>query len=179
MAQEESITVHIRTLCICLVFLSALALATGCQDAPPEPSLTFSPALILYGWHPPDGAPRRLRPGEVVQAGDQVQVEVLPAGWPYGVVASLDGRGRATLHYPDSPQGSTRLPAVGVLRLPWAFALDDAPGFERFVLVTSTAPLPVEAALEAVRRAGEGKRPGVGDDAASFILYKAPQRLPR
>ena len=44
------------------------------------------------------------------------------------------------------------------IRLPSAYELDDAPGFERFVLVTATQPFPVAAALDAAR-ALAGQRP--------------------
>jgi hypothetical protein len=86
-------------------------------------------------------------------AGDVLQVSYVAAGAKYGVIASLDGAGVVTLHYPAEASGSTALQPGGVVRLDQAYELDAAPGFERFVFVTASAPIDpprVLAALKAV-----------------------------
>ena len=83
------------------------------------------------------------RPGEVLQIG------YTGVANPYAVILSIDGRGAVTLHHPQSATGSTALTGKGVL--PFAYELDDAPGFERFVLITSKSPLAVDQVLSAAR----------------------------
>jgi hypothetical protein len=63
----------------------------------------------------------------------------------------VDGRGTVTLHAPESGTGSVPLAPAGTHALPGAYALDDAPGFERFFLVTAEAPFALEEVLAAAR----------------------------
>lgn len=111
----------------------------------------LAPALQVYV---ADGTNQRaLRSGDVVGAGDVLQVQTRSTGAAYGVVISIDGRGGVSRHFPDTTD--TTLPR-GTAALPFSFELDDAPGFERFFLVTSNRPIDivaVEAAVTAVTRA--------------------------
>lgn len=114
--------------------------------------------------------------------GDVLQLSYVAAGHPYGVVVSLDGRGTVTLHYPATLTGSTALAPGEAVTLDHAYELDDAPGFERFLFVTSFAPLDVSAVLEAAhvlaRQPSEARtRPlSLPDTLAqtSFTLEKVP-----
>ncbi len=76
----------------------------------------------------------------------------------YGVLLSVDGAGRVTQHLPE--EGASQSPPLTrgrEVRLPSAYELDDAPGFERFVLVTAPKPFAVGVALDAARAlAGRG-----------------------
>lgn len=95
----------------------------------------------------------QLRAPARADSGDVLQVSYVAAGAPHGVVASLDGAGVVTLHFPRDPGGSTALQQGGAVRLAQSYELDAAPGFERFVLVTAEAPIDpsrVVAALKAV-----------------------------
>lgn len=126
-----------------------------------EPSL-----LVLLGQTGQTGDPAvplvgKARPGAVLQL---VTVARHPG---HAVVVSIDGRGAVTLHFPSSPTGDTALP-VGEARLPQSFELDDAPGFERFLLISSPAPIDVNAVLAASR--------AVAADAAGRA--RAPLPLP-
>jgi len=76
----------------------------------------------------------------VVRAGDTLQLGYVAAGKRFGVVASIDARGSVSLHLPESPGPAARLDRNGERALPHAFELDDSPGFERFVFVTSDKP---------------------------------------
>jgi hypothetical protein len=92
--------------------------------------------------------PAPLVAGAAVRAGEVLQLRLVPRGARYGVVVSLDGRGAVTRHFPDG--GDTALPAASAA-LPFSFELDDAPGFERFFLVTSEGPLDAATVERAVR----------------------------
>jgi anti-sigma factor RsiW len=96
-------------------------------------------------------APEALVDGARVAEGDVVQVAYVAAGRAQGVILSVDGRGTVTLHAPEAGDTSVRLGASGAHPLPGAYALDDAPGFERFFLVTAEAPFTVEEVLAAAR----------------------------
>jgi len=114
----------------------------------------LAPALDVHVAAP--GGPRALRGDEVLGQGDVVQVRIRAAGAAHGVVVSLDGSGAVTRHFPDG--ALTALPP-GMAALPFSFELDDAPGFERFVLVTADAPIDVEGVLRAARSVAAGELP--------------------
>ena len=95
----------------------------------------------------------RLEPDTVVRAGDVIQLRYNAGGERYGVIASIDGAGVVTLHFPvreDAPPEATAVPP-DTATLPDAYALDDAPRFERFVFITANDPIDVPQALAAVR----------------------------
>ncbi|HEX8820521.1 MAG TPA: ActD-like protein [Archangium sp.] len=95
--------------------------------------------------------PEALVEGARVAEGDVVQVAYVAAGRTHGVILSVDGRGTVTLHAPESGEASVRLATSGTHALPGAYALDDAPAFERFFLVTADAPFAVGEVLAAAR----------------------------
>jgi hypothetical protein len=97
------------------------------------------------------GEPEQLRTGALAHAGDLLQLGYVAGGRPYGAVLSLDGRGAVTLHFPERPEATPALDPKGTVSLGHAYELDDAPAFERFVLVTSQQPFDVQAVLDAAR----------------------------
>jgi hypothetical protein len=84
--------------------------------------------------------------------GDVIQLRYNSGGRRYGVIASVDGAGVVTLHYPlseDAPPEATAVGA-GTLALPHAYELDDAPRFERFFFITSQHPIDLAQSLAAL-----------------------------
>ena len=120
---------------------------------PGEPGETrikgLVPRLVLHRQVGDEAEPLQ----EPAQAGPQdvLQVSYVAAGAAHGAIASLDGRGVVTLHFPADPSGSTALAQQGAVRLAQAYELDDAPAFERFVFVTAAAPLDPARVQEALR----------------------------
>jgi hypothetical protein len=92
----------------------------------------------------------RLGPDAVVHAGDVIQLRYNAGGATHGVIASIDGAGGVTLHFPASADAPTDIEG-GTRTVPEAFALDDAPRFERFFFVTANEPVDVNGTLEALR----------------------------
>lgn len=95
----------------------------------------------------------QLAPDAVVRAGDIIQLRYNAGGRGYGVIASLDGAGVVTLHFPlreDAPPEATAVPPE-TATLPQAYALDDAPRFERFFFITANEPVDVQQTLAALR----------------------------
>jgi hypothetical protein len=95
----------------------------------------------------------RLEADALVHEGDLLQLRYNAGGRHYGVIASLDGAGVVTLHFPaseDAPPEATEV-AAKTTTLPHAYALDDAPRFERFFILTSNKPIDVQQSLSALR----------------------------
>jgi hypothetical protein len=101
----------------------------------------------------------RLADGAEVREGDQLQLAYVPAGRSYGAIVSIDGRGVVTQHFPELQGGeptSVKLPprstsSNGPQALSHAYALDDAPDFERFFFVTSVTSFQLADVLAAAR----------------------------
>jgi hypothetical protein len=103
----------------------------------------------------------RLVAGELIREGDLVQISVVPEGHTQGVILSIDGRGVVTLHHPSTPDAPALLPAGAEIPLASSYQLDDAPEFERFILVTRSddAAIDVGAVMAAAERlASDPKR---------------------
>jgi hypothetical protein len=125
-----------------------------------------------------------LRTGTLARRADVLQLGYMAGEAKYGVIFSVDGRGAITWHLPSGYQGGSRaapaLDAQGEVVLPSAYELDDAPGFERFFLVYSSAPFDVGDVERAARalsarhagadKDGLGLRGGLGE--YSLLLKK-------
>jgi hypothetical protein len=109
------------------------------------------PALSVY--RRTDRGSETLADGAVARAGDLLRLGITRANRSHGVVLSIDGRGAITVHLP--PAGGRAAPLGGgrTLLLDQAYELDDAPGWERFYLVTGAAPFDVDPLVDAARRA--------------------------
>lgn len=101
--------------------------------------------LLVYRKH--GDLVEALGDGNAAAAGSLLQLGYVSAADPHGVILSIDGRGRVTRHFPAGEAGSTRLVRRRKSLLPNAIELDDAPGFERFFLITSARPIDVGAVL--------------------------------
>jgi hypothetical protein len=104
--------------------------------------------LVVYR----HGESRNLPYGARAARGDLLQLAYVSDRAGYGVVVSLDGAGGVTVHLPGS-NGERAVPLTTAreTRLPSSFELDDAPGFERFFLVTAPQPFAVAPIVEAAR----------------------------
>jgi hypothetical protein len=95
----------------------------------------------------------RLEEDALVKAGDMIQLRYHAGGQGFGVIASIDGAGVVTLHYPvddNAPPVATAL-APKTTALPSAYVLDNAPAFERFFFITGDSPINVQLSLACVR----------------------------
>jgi hypothetical protein len=111
-----------------------------------------SPAPRLYLYRQGAAGAERLTDGARATRGDLVQLAYGSRTGGYGVLLSIDGAHKVTLHWPDKQDGAAAaLKATGETRLPTAYELDDAPAFERFFLVRAATPFTVATALEAAR----------------------------
>jgi len=105
--------------------------------------------LLLFRRTPEGSEP--LSDGDSARAGDVLRLGYRSAARLYGVIVSVDGRGAITRHLPLGDGAAAQLRSGETVLLGQAYELDDAPRFERFYLVTSSAPFEVESVLEALR----------------------------
>lgn len=103
--------------------------------------LDLNPEVRVY--RQAGGDAEQLADGALVSPGDVIQVAYTAGDQPHGVIVSIDGNGAVSQHWPTEPGGTTSLDAGAEVRLAAAWALDDAPGFERFYFVTAALPLDV------------------------------------
>jgi hypothetical protein len=92
----------------------------------------------------------KLEPDALANPGDIIQLRYNAGGQHYGIIASIDGAGSVTLHYPASEDASPAL-SPKTTALPNAYELDAAPRFERFFFITDNQPLDVKGTLAALR----------------------------
>jgi len=140
-----------------------------------------APRLAVFLEH--DDRAERLVPGAAVAPRDRLQLGYMANGAAHGVLVSIDGRGAVTLHYPATAAGDTTLAPEGEVVLPYAYELDDAPSFERFLFVTSERPLSASDVVDAARRLAASPDEGrigeldlPGADSTSLLLRKVVPR---
>lgn len=92
--------------------------------------------------------------GDGARAGDLLQLALSLTAERHAVVMSVDGRGAITAHFPV--RGEATAVDAGRHALDHAFALDDAPRYERFVLVTAEEPIDLDTVRGALAEAGDG-----------------------
>lgn len=106
----------------------------------------------LYVYRHRAAGDEQLRDGARVTRGDLVQLAYRSHRGGYGVLLSIDGAGKVTMHWPEKNDGAAAtLQAPGEIRLPSSYELDDAPAFERFFMVRAATPFSVTTALNAAR----------------------------
>ncbi|MBK9578489.1 MAG: hypothetical protein IPO40_15540 [Fibrobacteres bacterium] len=115
----------------------------------------------------------RLSNGDSASAGDLLQVGTLAGPKRFVAILSLDGNGQITRHLPES--GDSSVLVSSKLQAPHSYQLDDAPKFERFVLIESRAPFDLasaEALLKKGSASGSLQRKGLRFE--SILLVKKP-----
>jgi len=102
--------------------------------------------------------------GTLAHDKDRIQVALKTVSDEYALLVSIDGTGRVTLHAPDSLKSPLKLATDVPVLLPFAYQLDDAPSFERFVLITGDTPFDprsVWTEVQAQTNTWLGLHPGV------------------
>ena len=130
-----------------------------------EPGAAAAPRLLVYRQRvagtTDQSSNEKLADGARAARGDLLQLAYASApDRMYGVLLSIDGAGRVTQHLPEEgARAAAPLRALREIHLPSAYELDDAPGFERFVLITAAEPFAVAPVLDAARAlAAQGAR---------------------
>lgn len=94
----------------------------------------------------------RLSNGDSAVVGDLLQVGTLAGPKRHVAIVSLDGNGQITRHLPES--GDTSVFVSSKQQAPHSYQLDEAPKFERFVLVESRGPFALASVEALLKKAG-------------------------
>jgi len=133
-----------------LAAVTALLLAVLLRpDQADQTRIKGDATLLVY--RDRGGQPELLKSGATAQAGDTLQLAYARARKAYGMIVSIDGVGKVTLHLPERDGEAARLVRDKRTELPHSYELDAAPGFERFFLVSSDAPFSTSLVMEAAR----------------------------
>ena len=93
-----------------------------------------------------------LSAGDKVKQNDILQLSYVAGGDLYGAIISVDGNGTVTRHFPDSGDTAAKLEQSGEIPLGFSYQLDNAPRFERFILITGPKPFPIDDAASEIGR---------------------------
>ncbi len=107
-------------------------------------------ALSIYR-QTPHGS-EQLDEGAVAHQGDVIRIGYRVSDTAFGMIASVDGRGVVTLHYPAGTPRATPLRGGEVVLLDQAYELDDAPKWERFYIITGATEFDVAPIVDAIAR---------------------------
>lgn len=119
-----------------------------------------------------DNKDTKLADYAILHAGNTIQLAYTVQSGAYGVIFSIDGRSAVTLHYPYSPQQSTRLFSGKRILLDEAYTLDDAPDFEIFFFVISDMPLDVKEILRSAETLARNPKTAVDQSTPLFRDYE-------
>ena len=153
------------------------------QDADVTRVKGIAPYLLLYRKAATEV--ERLPSAALARPHDVVQLAYQAGARRYGVILSVDGRGVVTRHLPVHGTQSAPLTSGRPVALTQSYELDDAPGFERFMLVTADEPFTVTVVEDALRRqhaslgaAANERRLDLPDsmDQFSLVVKKEPSR---
>ncbi len=111
-----------------------------------DPRAKGAPRLLLHRKRG-DRVERLDARNDRARPGDRIQISYAAGTAVHGVILSIDGAGAVTLHFPVADSASTALHRGAVASLGHSYELDDAPGYERFLFVTSPGPIDVAAVV--------------------------------
>ena len=138
--------------------------------------------LALHVYRHGAAGDERLRDGARATRGDLLQLAYASKTGGYGVLLSIDGARKVTLHLPEADAGkAAQLRDGRVVQVPSAYQLDDAPDFERFFFVTAAEPFdvaPIVAAARTLAERGAARRAplplAARFEQVSLVLDKTP-----
>lgn len=114
-------------------------------------------ASPLHIYQNKNGNISRLSPNDRVSEGLPVQLSYQVEKESYGMIFSIDGRGRMTILFPEKGNQLAPLEAGKEVFLPSAMLLDDAPDAEIFYLVQFSNQQPMMGIVEKLREVSDRK----------------------
>lgn len=126
-----------------------------------------------------NGQIQSLEKSSSVRAGASIQLSYQVTNESYGLIFSIDGRGKLTILYPENGQQLGQLISGSEVVLPSAMLLDDAPDAEVFFLLRFEKDIPLAQVIERLREVKETGKLRTGDfsipsliDVETFELKK-------
>lgn len=107
-----------------------------------------------------------------VSEGDILQISYIASGAKYGYILSIDGNGCVTQHYPEYGDTAALLSSDGEVPLEYSYKLDDAPTFERFLLITADREFTIREVEQAVNSFQNADR-AMAEDFSSYVPKNA------
>lgn len=104
----------------------------------------------MYVYRKSASGVEKLESGDRVAENDFLQLSYLVTDKKWGFIFSIDGDGVITQHYPERGTFSALLESGGEIPLAFSYQLDDAPAFERFVMISSTESFSAQNILESI-----------------------------
>jgi hypothetical protein len=114
------------------------------------------------------GEVTKVKDGDRLAAGDALRFVFVPTGFPYALIASIDGAAQASVYYPFQGEASAEVDRKDAVSVPGSIVLDQAPGPERIFIILSEEPILASTVREALARLGAG----------GATAIRAAQRLP-
>jgi len=122
----------------------------------------------LFVYRKTGDMPVLLSPRTKLAANDIVQISYIAGGDAFGAILSVDGNGVVTQHYPDVGDYTAMLSNEGESSLDFSYKLDNAPKFERFILVSGADKIALAEFKKALGRAAASDKSGMFDIASSL-----------
>ncbi len=104
----------------------------------------------MYVYRKAESGVEKLETGARVSENDVLQLSYLVTDKKWGFIFSIDGDGVITQHYPERGTFSALLESGGEIPLSFSYQLDDAPSFERFVMISSAESFSAQKILESI-----------------------------
>ena len=104
----------------------------------------------MYVYRKAASGVEKLEPGARVSENDVLQLSYLVTDKKWGFIFSIDGDGVITQHYPERGTFSALLESGGEIPLSFSYQHDDAPSFERFVMISSAESFSAQKILESI-----------------------------
>lgn len=146
---------------------SGITLETAASS---ERAKGVGPRMYLYRKEGSEAV--RLENRTFVQEGDILQISYIASGAKYGFILSIDGNGCVTQHYPEYGDTAAELSANGEVPLEYSYKLDDAPSFERFLLITSDKEFNIREVEQAVNSFQNADR-AMSEDFSHYVPKNA------
>lgn len=141
-------------LVVTLTIMSVVQRPTGITSE--QDTLTMSErvkgnANRMYVYRKIASGVEQLESGDKVAENDFLQLSYLVTDKRWGFIFSIDGDGVITQHYPEGGTFSALLESGGEIPLSFSYQLDDAPSFERFVMISSAESFSAQKILESIK----------------------------
>ena len=146
--------------------ITLLVLLAGPEDNDIEAAVPYrikGGSFSLRIYRQTNGGSEILSKNDTVSEGDRLQAGYISQDYDYGIIASVDGNGNISLHFPAESWYSTKIEKGEQKYLPYSYILDDAPSFERFFFFVSDTPIDVNSILalmeNSIKKAKKGSVP--------------------
>lgn len=105
----------------------------------------------LFFYKSINGIAKEFDVNDPIQKGDLIQISFLVSKYEYGIIFSIDGNAKLTMHYPGEEKlNAAFLPLRIKTNISSAYELDDAPGFETFYFVLANYEFDVESVTNTI-----------------------------